>query len=355
MNIELLQFPLTSEYYTLARITKGNHNFKLNGFINIVGRSAKMQSIFKTIKKVANSPNATVLILGESGTGKELVARAIHDAGPYANQPFVEINCTALPENLLESELFGYEPGGFTDAKRTKKGLLELADGGTFFLDEIGDLNLRLQVKLVKVLEEKVFRRIGGTEDIRVTMRIMAATNRNLIELVKKGRFREDLFYRLNVVTIYQPPLRERGNDTILIAEHFLQQFNEEHERQISGFTDEAKARLLSYPWPGNVRELKNSVERAVLLGGSSNIIKADDLQLGSGHIIDDYPVAIKANEKIHLEIPPQGISLDELEKTAIETALEMASGNQSKAARLLRISRETLRYRLKKHDLISD
>ncbi|MFQ5708547.1 MAG: sigma-54 interaction domain-containing protein [bacterium] len=318
-------------------------------FYNILGQSPTMQRIFATISKIAKSPKATVLILGESGTGKELVARAVHEASPLANKPFVEINCTALPENLLETELFGYEPGAFTDAKRTKKGLLELADGGTFFLDEIGDLNLRLQVKLLKVLEEKTFRRIGGTQNIQVTMRIMAATNRDLADFVRKGKFREDLFYRLNVVTINLPSLRERKEDILLLANFFLTKFSKEHNRQVKGFSQEATTMLHNYPWPGNVRELKNSIERAILLG-TSNLISQNELNLGSGHIVENYPVKITTNERIHVEIPPQGISLLALERAAIEKALSLSGGNQSEAARFLKISRETLRYRLKKH-----
>lgn len=337
----------------MATATQSNNNHPTQefGFHNLLGRCPQMRAVVTTIKKVARSPKATVLILGESGTGKELVARAIHDSSPLANQPFVEINCTALPENLLETELFGYEPGAFTDARRTKKGLLELADGGTFFMDEIGDLNLALQVKLVKVLEEQTFRRIGGTRNLRVTMRIMAATNRRLSDLVTNGKFREDLYYRLNVITIQLPPLRERSEDILLLADHFLQQFNREHDRHILGFTDDAREMLLRYPWPGNVRELKNSVERAVLLG-NSNRITPGELQLGSGHIVENYPVTVSSNGHIDLQFPPQGLSLMALEKTAIQKALRLMQGNQSRTARFLRISRETLRYRMKKHGL---
>jgi transcriptional regulator with PAS, ATPase and Fis domain len=310
-----------------------------------------MKSIFSTIEKVAWSPSATILILGESGTGKELVARAIHDSGPFSDQPFVEINCSALPENLLETELFGYEAGAFTDAKKSKKGLLELADGGTFFLDEIGDMSLHLQVKLVKALEEKAFMRIGGTDKIKVTMRIMAATNRDLVELIRKGRFREDLFYRLNVVAIHPPPLRQRGEDAILLAESFIGFFAKEHHRKVLGLTERAKCEILKYPWPGNVRELRNSIERAVLLG-NADMIDVSDLQLGAGHIVPEYGPQIRQNGKIEMEIPPQGISLADLEKTAILKCMELAGGNLSQAARLLKISRETLRYRLKKHGI---
>lgn len=319
---------------------------------NIVGRSKQMRDIFATVEKVAWSPSATILILGESGTGKELIARAIHKSGPFAEQPFVEINCTALPDNLLETELFGYEPGAFTDARKTKKGLLELADGGTFFLDEIGDLNLRLQVKLVKALEEKTFRRVGGTENIRVTMRIMAATNRDLMEQMRKGRFREDLFYRLNVVTIKPPPLRDRQEDILLLANHFVTVFSKEHSRKVSGISTDAQDLIRSYPWPGNVRELKNAIERAVVLGSAEEIGK-DDLNLGAGHVVADFPVRVNSEQEIQLEIPPQGLSLDQLEKAAIEKALKMSEGNVSQAARLLKLSRETFRYRVKKHGLV--
>ncbi len=323
------------------------------GFRNIIGRCEQMQALFSTIRKIAASPTATVLIRGESGTGKELVARAIHDVSPNASQPFVEINCAALPENLLESELFGYERGAFTDAKQTKRGLLELAELGTFFMDEIGDLNQRLQIKLVKALEEKTFRRVGGTRDITVTMRIMAATNRNLEKAVSEGTFREDLYYRLNVISLYLPPLRERGNDVLLLAHHFLRKFNQEHGRSVAGFDSEAEALLLEYPWPGNVRELKNAVERAVLLGGS-DIITPAQLALGKGHIVKNYPVQVQvqSGSDVCIDIPPQGISLVELEKAAIRKALEMARGNQCQAARLLQISRETLRYRIRKYNL---
>jgi DNA-binding NtrC family response regulator len=322
-------------------------------FQNIIGRCEQMQALYDTIEKVAASPTATVLIRGESGTGKELVARAIHDLSPNASQPFVEINCAALPENLLESELFGYERGAFTDAKQTKRGLLELAELGTFFMDEIGDLNHRLQIKLVKALEEKTFRRVGGTRDITVTMRIMAATNRNLEKAVNEGTFREDLYYRLNVISLYLPPLRERGNDILLLANHFLRKFNREHGRNVLGFDPEAETLMLEYPWPGNVRELKNAVERAVLLG-SSEVITPAQLRLGRGHIVKNFPVKVTAQggSKISIEIPPQGLSLVELEKAAIRRALEMANGNQCQAARLLHISRETLRYRLRKYGL---
>lgn len=335
-----------------TNIQKGE-NTSLMNFHDILGQCPAMKQLYKDIKKVAASPNATVLILGASGTGKELVARAIHNASPKANEPFIEINCTALPDNLLETELFGYEKGAYTDAKHTKKGLLELADGGTFFLDEIGDLNINLQAKLLKVLDEHMFRRVGGVENIRVTMRIIAATNKNLDELVQKELFREDLYYRLDVITIQIPPLKERNTDILRLADHFVTMANEEHNRKIQGFTDTAKELLFKYPWPGNVRELKNRVERAVLLS-SGKLLGPDDLHLGAGHIVKNFPVKVNADEKIEINIPAHGISLEELEKTVIKQVLDIAQGNKSKAARLLKLSRETLRYRIKKYQLDS-
>lgn len=318
---------------------------------NMVGQSPEILDLFSLIRRVAARPNATVLITGESGTGKELVARAIHDASPLFNQPFVELNCTTLPENLIETELFGYESGAFTDAKKMKKGLLELADGGTFFLDEIGDLKPGLQVKLLKVLEEKTFRRLGGLHEINLTMRILAATNRKFQDLLKSGKFREDLYYRLNVVTLHLPALRDRREDILVLAEYFLEQFREEHGRQILGISQDASRLMLEYPWPGNIRELKNAIERAVLLS-RSEILTPEDLRLGAGHIVKNFPVSVRADQEIQLEIPHQGISLYDLEKAAIKKVMEMAEGNQTKAAQLLKISRETLRYRLRKHDL---
>jgi two-component system response regulator AtoC len=324
-------------------------NASLENFNNILGHSFKMKQLFEEIKKVAVGPTSTVLILGESGTGKELVARAIHNAGTNANKAFVEINCTAVPNNLMETELFGYEAGAFTGAKTTKKGLLELSDGGTFFMDEIGDLNIDLQAKLLKVLDEKVFRRVGGIKRIEVKMRIIAATNRDLYKLVQKGLFREDLYYRLNVITIRVPALRERNFDILFLADYFMYRLAAEHNREIIGIAPDAKELLLSYPWPGNVRELKNTIERAVLMS-SSEIIQQSDLKLGSGHIIDDFPVVNSIHNRLDINIPPQGISLEELEKMVIEKVLQMANGNKAEAARLLKIGREKLKYRIKKY-----
>ncbi|MBN2009890.1 sigma-54-dependent Fis family transcriptional regulator [candidate division KSB1 bacterium] len=329
----------------------GMESSTLKNYYNILGQCAAMKKLYDNIEKVAHSPNATVLILGESGTGKELVARAIHNASANASEPFVEINCTTLPDNLLETELFGYEKGAYTDAKQMKRGLLELADGGSFFLDEIGDLNIQLQAKLLKVLDEQVFRRVGGVENIRVTIRIVAATNRDLFDLVQKQLFREDLYYRLDVITIKVPPLRERDIDIIMLAEHFRVLANKEHGRNVRGFSEQSKEMLLRYPWPGNVRELKNRVERAVLLNETS-VVDPDDLNLGAGHIVKNYPVRVNAVDKLEINIPSHGISFEELEKAVIRQVMDIAKGNVSKAARLLKLSRETMRYRIKKYGM---
>ncbi|KAA3656103.1 MAG: sigma-54-dependent Fis family transcriptional regulator, partial [Calditrichaeota bacterium] len=243
-----------------------------------------------------------------------------------------------------------YEKGAFTDAQRTKKGLLELADGGTFFLDEIGDLNIRLQVKLVKALEEKVFRRLGGTEDIRVSMRIMAATNRDVEKAVEEGHFREDLYFRLNVLSLHLPPLRERGQDVLVIADHFHRKFNNEHGCRMNGFSTDAKKLLQEYPWPGNVRELKNAIERAVLMGQRGEISTAF-LHLGRRQELSGFHLQ-QDNSGMTVSIPETGISLEAVEKALLQKSMEMAEGNKAKAARLLHLTRETLRYRLRKFNI---
>lgn len=317
----------------------------------IIGRSRKMQELYETIQKIANAPHVPIIILGESGTGKELVARAIHNASQSADRPFIEINCSALPETLLESEIFGYEKGAFTDAKASKRGLLELADRGTFFLDEIADMSKNLQVKLLRAIELKTFKRVGGVKDIVVTMRIIAATNRNLEEEVEKGRFREDLFFRLNVISLTLPPLREREEDIELLANYFLSQCNKEYQRNVKGFTPEALELLRFYPWPGNIRELKNVIERVVLLE-SPKIIEPAHLKLGEGHLVKNFPLSSDKKGTIKVEIPPDGLVLADIEKTIIKEALKNAGGNQTIAAKLLHISRQTLRYRMKKYQI---
>ena len=325
------------------------------GVSNIIGRSKPMRDVFVLIRKIAESAAATVLIQGESGTGKDLVAKAIHYASDRADRPFTNITCSALPENLLESELFGHERGAFTDAKVQKKGLFELADRGSLFLDEIGEMGPTLQAQLLRLLEEKAFRRVGGSQDIRVDIRIIAATNADLERAVKEGRFREDLYYRLKVIPIYLPALKERRDDIPLLASFFVDQFNREFKKSTESITPQALDRLKRYDWPGNVRELRNVIERAMILDTKSELDVTDLPE----EILDDAdverapaPAPVASTEGLAFVLPPGGLSLKELEYSAVRQALDRAEGNQSKAARLLRISRDALRYKMKKFGL---
>ncbi|NOZ20141.1 MAG: sigma-54-dependent Fis family transcriptional regulator [Planctomycetes bacterium] len=317
------------------------------GVRDIIGKSPKMLDVFATIEKVAKSEATTVLLQGESGTGKGLAARAIHSQSRRANKPFLTVTCTALPENLLETELFGHEKGAFTDAKSERRGQFELADGGTIFLDEIGDLSQPLQAKLLRFIEEKTLRRVGGDMDIRVDVRIIAATNQILEKAVEEGRFRPDLYYRLKIVPITLPPLRQRIEDVPLLVQAFIDQFNREFNKRVKGLTDEAMNQMMRYHWPGNVRELRNMIERATLLA-SKEMLDTDVL-------FPDRPRE-KAVESptgegaIHL--PPSGIELDKVEAELVRQALDQADGNQSAAARLLGITRDQIRSRIKKFGL---
>lgn len=311
---------------------------QFNGY-KLIGESQEIKAIESFISKIADT-QASVLIQGETGTGKELVARSIHAQSKRGKKNFVAVNCAALPENLLESELFGHEKGAFTGALAAKAGRFELAHGGTIFLDEIGEVPLNMQVKLLRVLQEREFQRLGGTETIKVDIRVIAATNRNLKEMVVIGDFREDLYYRLNVLPLYLPPLRERKGDIVLLAQYFLAKFTEGNKVQ-KQFTQEALAALQSYSWPGNIRELENVVERAVIIS-QSQLVGLDSLGL---------ELEIK-REKGNFLLPKEGISLEELEKDLISQALEMTQGNQTKAAALLGISRSTFLYRLQKYNL---
>ena len=319
----------------------------------VVARSEAMRSVLDLVSRISSSGASTVLLQGESGTGKDLVAKALHYTGARAERPFMAINCASLPEHLLESELFGHERGAYTDAKGTKKGLFELADGGTIFLDEIAEMRLDLQAKLLRVLEEKSFRRIGGVKDIQVDVRIVAASNKDLEEERRGGRFRDDLFYRLKVVPILLPPLRRRPDDILPLAEFYLRQFNAEFGKQIAGLAPETERALLGYSWPGNVRELKNVLERAVLLQAGGRI-EAKDLPpelLGAPPPRADGPAA--APGETALEIPAGGLSLERLEEDLVRQALAKTRGNQTQAAALLGISRDSLRYRMKKMGLL--
>jgi DNA-binding NtrC family response regulator len=312
-------------------------------FSAIIGTSPEVVEIMRLAGDVAVT-NATVLINGESGTGKELLARAIHYNSGRAGHPFVAINCATLPENLLESELFGYEKGAFTGAEKRKVGRFELAGGGTLFLDEIAEMTLAVQVKLLRVLEQREFSRLGGTETLRADVRLITATNRDLAELVSKRQFREDLYYRINVFPIAIPPLRERSQDILPLARHFMLELMERTGKVVTDIRPEARRMLLNYGWPGNVRELKNVLERAVIL--------TQDHSIGAEHL----PVRLRQEHRtpadIAVSLPPQGLSLEEVERSLLQQALERSRYNKSQAARLLGMSRATLRYRLKKYDL---
>jgi len=313
----------------------------------LIGRSPIVEQIRGMVSRLASSDATTVLVEGESGAGKEVVARAIHFESGRAERPFLQVNCAALPEQLLESELFGHERGAFTDAHAQKKGLFESAEGGTVMLDEIGDLPPGGQAKLLRLLENKTFRRVGGVTELRADVRVLAATNVNLEERVAEGRFRADLFFRLNVVRIRMPSLREHTDDVPLLVAHFVAKFNHEMKRQVKGVAPAAMDHLQAYHWPGNVRELRNVVERAFILHAGADEIKPEHLPAE----LKSAP-APRKTDKLVPHVPDQGLVLEDVEKRLIVEAMERASGNQSKAARLLGVSRDTLRYRLKKHGM---
>ncbi|HVP37292.1 MAG TPA: sigma-54 dependent transcriptional regulator [Terriglobales bacterium] len=303
--------------------------------LKIIGESKAIREVLSTVARVAKA-DSTVLIRGESGTGKELVARAVHSLSQRASQKFISLSCAAIPESLLESELFGYEKGAFTGATRRKEGRFELADSGTLFLDEIGDLSLETQVKLLRVIETQEFERLGGKETIKVNVRIISATNQDLERKIKEKSFREDLYYRLNVVSIFIPPLRERKEDILPLVEHFIQKYNQKTGKKIQGITREAKDILFSYPWPGNIRELENVIERAIVLSRGEAIDKPDLA----------YLCFLKAEQF------PSDFSLRELEKNQILKVLEKTNGNLSQAAELLGIHRNTLRLKMKEYGI---
>jgi two-component system response regulator PilR (NtrC family) len=334
---------LQKENILLKQVVRDRYHFG-----NIIGQSPKMVALYDLLEKV--SPTKTnILITGESGTGKELVAKAIHYNSPRKEKPFVTLNCGAIPESLIESELFGHMKGAFTDAIATKKGLFEVADEGTIFLDEISELPLLMQVKLLRVLQDKEFKRVGGTEDIRVDVRIISATNKDLDEAVKEKHFREDLFYRLNVIQIKLPPLRERKEDIPILSGHFLKKYSEELNKNILKISPEALQILLHYEYPGNVRELQNIIERAVALE-SSQELTAHNLS----SYLSEQPLLKK--RPIDIEIPSEGIDLEkmveDLERTLLVKALDKTKGIKKKAAELLHINFRSMRYRLEKYGL---
>lgn len=318
------------------------------GLDNIIGNSREIQDVKQLIRKIAAGQSTTTLLLGESGTGKDLVARALHYESTRGAHPFMNITCTALPESLLESELFGYEAGAFTNAIGRKKGLIELANRGTVFMDEIGDMTPALQAKLLRVLEEKCFKRIGGVTDIHVDLRLVAATNRNLEQMVREGTFREDLYYRLNVVPVQMPPLRKRVGDIPVLAQYFLDLFNREFRKNLEGITSDALDRLNDYAWPGNVRELRNAIERAVLLN-DGDVVKRDDIVLG--RTLLNVPRESQGELVI---LPPEGCDLAEAEKSLLRQALARTNGNQTHTGAMLGISRDQVRYKMEKHGLRS-
>lgn len=320
------------------------------GFEQIIGESSAIREILQLARKVAQRESVSVMLQGESGTGKDIVAKAIHYGSSCADQPFVAINCAAIPSQLIESELFGYEKGAFTDAKQRKEGLFEQAEGGTLFLDEIGELELGLQAKLLRVLEEGVFRRVGGLKDIPLNARIIAASNRDLRSESETGQFRLDLYYRLSVIQIELPPLRERGDDVLLLANHFVKVLNERLRRRIDGISPEAVEIFRGYEWRGNVRELRNVIERAMILE-DGNLITTEYLpaNLTQKRFAETAPNSseLKIEEGI-LHLPLKNLSLKNLEDSLLRWALKESDGNKSQAARLLGITRDQLIYRLK-------
>jgi DNA-binding NtrC family response regulator len=308
---------------------------------HIVGTSAAIGEVKALLQKVAASPASTVLLTGESGTGKDLAAKVLHYQSDRAARPFMNITCSALPETILESELFGHERGAFTDARQQKRGLFESADGGTVFLDEIGEMAPSLQAKLLRVLEDKSFKRVGGIADVHVDVRVIAATNRTLEDEVKKGRFREDLFYRLNVLPIKLPALRGRPDDIPALVGYFVETYNAEFKKRVRGVTDAAMKRLQAYGWPGNIRELRNAVERAMLLV-DGDLLTADQFPVVAG--------GARLSEAV--ELPANGIDLDQLERSLVVQALDRSGWNQTRAATLLGLNRDQIRYRIEKFKL---
>jgi transcriptional regulator with PAS, ATPase and Fis domain len=306
-----------------------------------------MREVLALVERIAPADSATVLLLGETGTGKGVLARLIHDLSPRADRPFVAVTCSALAESLMESELFGHEKGAFTDARTLKRGLVEVADGGTLFLDEIGELSIGVQSKLLGFIEDRTYRRVGGTDDLRVDARVVAATNRRLEDEVAEGRFRQDLFYRLSVLPIELPPLRHRSSDIPLLTSTFVDRFNREFGKRVKGASREAMELLESYTWPGNVRELHNVVERAVLL------------TVGDEITVESLPPEVRnqdtADEGLgQFSLGPSGVDLEELERELLMEALNRAEGNRTEAGRLLGLSRHQIRNRLKKYGVES-
>lgn len=337
------------------------------GYHEVIAESKKMQEVLHFVRKVASSEASTILIQGESGTGKDLIAKAIHYESSRQEKPFVAVNCSAIPETLMEAELFGHERGAFTDAKAMKKGLFEVSDGGTLFLDEIGELSPLLQAKLLRVLEDQIIRRVGGVRDMQVDVRVIAASNRDLERAVREGTFRQDLYYRLAIISIFLPPLRERRDDILPMVDFFVERYARKFRKNVRGITEETRKLLMTHNWPGNVRELKNAIERAMILedeeflrptympfavGQNHGGLTAFERASGTGQESVGQPLN-GGRSLPPLNIPEGGTSLEEVERALVELAMRQANSNQTQAAKLLDISRDALRYKLKKFGLM--
>jgi two-component system response regulator AtoC len=316
-----------------------------------IGASTHVREVVELIRKLAASEASTILIQGESGTGKDLVAHAIHYESARRDHPFYAINCAAIPENLMESELFGHEKGAFTDARAQKKGMFEIADGGTLFLDEISEMNLGMQAKLLRVLEGHSFRRVGGVKNISVDIRVIAASNRNLEEAVRSSRFRQDLYFRLAIIPVMLLPLREHKADILPLLNHFIRYYNEKFHKNIQGPTKEAEELLMNYDWPGNIRELRNAIERVMILAEGNRVAaKYLPIRISEGGVLP-VPMSEDSDDG-RIRLPQGGISLYEVERELIRQALEQSRGNKTTAAKLLHVTRDTLRYKVKKYRL---
>jgi two-component system, NtrC family, response regulator AtoC len=335
--------------YLRSRVDHENPSREIIGQSNEIMRVKRLIEQIAAIEATSGKEAPSILITGETGTGKELVARSIHEKSPRAKKPFVEINCAAIPDNLLEAELFGYEKGAFTDAKTAKIGLFEAADGGTLFLDEMGSLNLSLQAKLLKAIEEKSVRRLGSVQSRHFDVSLVAATNQPLEQAIQEKSFREDLYYRLKILEVHLPPLRERGDDPVLLANHFVRLHTRRYNRGEKHLSESAKSVVANYAWPGNVRELSNVMERAVLLK-AGNTIEPSDLALTAQS--PNAPSGIRSGDSTLTIDLAKGVVLDELERSIIENVLGRTGWNRTKAAQLLGLSRETLRYRIEKFNL---
>ena len=337
------------------------------GFREIVAVASRTQELMGLVRKVAASETRMILLQGESGTGKDLLARAIHAESPRKDKPFVAVNCPAIPETLLEAELFGHEKGAFTDAKITKKGLIETANGGTLFLDEIGELSQFMQAKLLRVLDDHVVRRVGGIKDIPVDIRVVAASNRNLEQAFHEGHFREDLYYRLAVISLFVPALRERKEDILPLVDFFISHYNRKFGKSIQGLSETTRKLLVSYDWPGNVRELRNAVERGMILEDET-LLRPSNLPFSVTRSFEGLTAFQQASASLQsalqlpdgralpqLSIPEGGTSLEEVERRLVELALKKTEGNQTQAAQILDISRDALRYKMKKFRLLEE